>query len=96
MNQIHSEYLPNSAPSILHVNIRSLTKNLAKLEDRIIEMQLKPDIIAISETWLTDLKKDNIVLCWYHIIPGKCPQLNKGSAGGVGFFCENVPTFFFI
>jgi len=38
--------------SLLHVNIRSLTKNLEKLEELLAGITTLPDIIAITETRL--------------------------------------------
>lgn len=39
---------------ILHVNIRSIRKNLLKLETMINTFKYKPDIIICSEAWLID------------------------------------------
>jgi len=38
--------------SLLHVNIRSLTKNLEKLEELLAGIRTLPDIIAITDTRL--------------------------------------------
>ena len=39
---------------IMHVNTRSLHKNFEKLEELIREINISPDVIAISETKLKD------------------------------------------
>ena len=43
---------------MLHVNIKSLMKNMSKLEELILGMSISPDLIAISETWLTNSKTE--------------------------------------
>src|SRR6185437_7006066 len=45
--------LGHSDFSILHANIRSLTKNLDKLKDLLNICDFEPKAIAISETWLS-------------------------------------------
>ena len=48
--------IPKHGLSVLHVNTRSLIKNMSKLEELISGMSISPDLIAISETWLTNSK----------------------------------------
>ena len=52
--------IPKHGLSVLHVNIKSLIKNMSKSEDLILGMSLSPDLIAISETWLTNSKTVNV------------------------------------
>ena len=40
----------NQGLSVIHVNIRSLAKNLFKLENFLSDINFTPDIIAVSET----------------------------------------------
>ena len=41
----------NQSFLVLHVNIRSIQKNLNKLEELLVTINIKPDLIALSETW---------------------------------------------
>ena len=54
--------------AVLHVNIRSLIKNLDKLKELINAIEMTSDIIAISETWLEPSKLDKICLHGYSFI----------------------------
>ena len=58
--------IPKHGLSVLHVNIRSLIKNMSKLEELILGMSVNPDLIAISETWLTNSKAVNVNLPGYN------------------------------
>ena len=68
---------------ILHVNVRSLTKNFEKLEQLIMDINVFPDIIAVSETKL----KRSMALPH---LPGcnfvECDS--ETNAGGVGLFIK--------
>ena len=72
---------------ILHVNIRSLNKNIDKLEELLLELGKLPDIIALSET-----KLKNSFSCF---LDGyKFIQSNSDpNAGGVGLFVRNNINF---
>ena len=37
---------------VLHTNIRSLVKSVSKLEELLPDMNYKPDLIAVTETWI--------------------------------------------
>ena len=77
--------------SALHVNIRSLIKNMAKLKDMLTDMSVSPDLIAISETWLTNSKTVNVNLPVYNFLFANSPkrkQNSKHTAGGVGMFVK--------
>lgn len=81
----------NKGLSVLHINIRSLIKNMAKLEEMLLESSVDPDIIAISETWLTNSKTTNIHLPGYNFFFSNSTKgnvNNKYSAGGVGVFVK--------
>ena len=62
------QQVDNNEFTVLHVNIRSLIKNLDKLKELINAMKMTPDIIAISETWLEPSKLDKICLDGYSFI----------------------------
>ena len=42
--------------SALDVNVRSLIENVSELKYMLSDLSVSPDLIAISETWLTDSK----------------------------------------
>ena len=70
------------ALSLIHCNVRSLSKNLALLNDLISILSSKPDIIGISETKLNENSVDNIDLLGYNFY-----QTNSSTnAGGVGIY----------
>ena len=76
--------------TILHINIRSLNKNLDKLEDLLENMKHSPDLIAISETKLKNHHDLNIVS-----LPGYI-FINSNSTsfcGGVGLYIKQGLSF---
>ena len=78
--------IPKQGVSVLHVNIRSLIKNMSKLEELILDMSLSPDLFAISET-----KTVNVDLPGYNFFSEnsmKGKQNSKYAAGGVGMFVK--------
>jgi len=79
--------MKNKGFSILHCNIRSLKKNQTLLSDLLLSVKELPNIIAISETKLTDNNPFNISIPGYSFV---CVN-SKTSAGGVGFYVsENI------
>ena len=53
--QFRGNYKGNSRGlSIIHFNCRSMSANFDKIEDYLHDLEYKFDIIAISETWLSD------------------------------------------
>ena len=62
---LKSLYKANSI-SVIHVNIRSLAKNFYKLEELLNEMQVQPDIIAATETWLEPSRIKTVTLPGYN------------------------------
>jgi hypothetical protein len=76
--------------TILHVNVRSLNKNLDNLLILLKLLKFHFSIIAISESWETELNVD-----LFHI-PGyeKVSALRQnGRGGGVALFVDNSLTF---
>ena len=72
--------------SFLHVNIRSLTKNISLLEELLISFKISPDIVGICETKLN--KNTNISSVLLHTY--KFNFLNSESnAGGVGLYIKS-------
>ena len=70
----------NKGLSILHSNIRSLKKNLTFLNDILFSVKETPNIIAISETKLSDNNLLNVSIPGYSFLG----MNSKTSAGGVG------------
>jgi len=71
--------------SLLHVNIRSLTKNLEKLEELLAGIRTLPDIIAITETRLKNSMNFGFHLQGYSIEYHDFPS----NAGGVALFVKD-------
>jgi len=88
-----SHYLKNLKKTdltVLHLNVRSLTKNIEKVEELINTLQHMPDIIAISETKLN--LKSNIALIQ---LPGYTFEHvdSTSNAGGVGVFVKSSISY---
>ena len=70
--------------SLLHINIRSIVKNYSNLTNYIMNFTVKPDIIALSETKITEkVNSDALVDIDGYVF------VHKKSAthfGGVGFY----------
>ena len=76
----------NKMLSIFHINIRSYETNLIQLESLLANLTHRPDILALSETWLDDTNKVNHNLEGYssfHIVR----EPNKH--GGVSLFVRD-------
>ena len=52
--------------NIIHVNSRSLPKNSDNINSLIKSLHIQPDILVITETWLTDNNKQLYELTGYH------------------------------
>ena len=77
--------------SIMHFNIRSCKKNFDTLRIILESLSHKPDVICLSETWLTDINMHCFFLegfIAYHII-----RPDRKARGGVSCFVnENIPS----
>ena len=89
----------NKLLSIFHLNIRSLDHNQIQLESLLANLPHRPDILALSETWLNDNSKVDIYLEGYnsfHVVR----EPNKH--GGVSIFIrdylipENIEKFTYL
>ena len=61
----YNDSLPTSDSrilSVIHVNLRSIKGNLDKMITLLHALKYHPDIIAISEHWLTENNKDSFFL----------------------------------
>ena len=76
--------------SMLHLNMRSLPKNLSLLEDFIATVHEPPEIIAISETKLRENNIYNINIPGYSFINTN----SRTAAGGVAIYIANELDFF--
>ena len=72
----------NKSLAMLYINIRSLNKNFDKLYEMLVNMESKPDIIALSETWITNNRPDEYDIPGFEFLHTKSPTNN----GGVAFF----------
>ena len=60
----------NTNLSLVHFNMRSLSLNFEKMEDMLVECQIQPDIIAISETRMNEKSsKSEVNLRNYYFRP---------------------------
>jgi hypothetical protein len=87
------DFLPldNGSFSILHINCRSLKKNLNHVIELLSVIKLKPSIIALTETWLQDGDEHFLSIPTYTIL--SAPRVNR-RGGGVGFFVSNNVDYF--
>ena len=75
--------------SILHCNMRSLSKNVSLLQDILITLKETPSIIAISETKLSENSRLNINIPGYIFVNTN----SKTAAGGVGLYVSEELEF---
>ena len=66
VNDFQNKYAQSNESFLLHINIRSINKNLERLEELLVKLGKLPDIIAISETKLQT--KFNFCLNGYNFI----------------------------
>ena len=80
----------NKELSFLHVNIRSLSKNISLLEELMTSYRMLPDIIGICETKLNN----NNILDLIMLNKYSFHYTNSFSkAGGVGIYINNSMTY---
>ena len=76
--------------SLLHMNIRSIPKNISKLENYLHLLNHEFSIIGITETWLKDSTKELYSLDGYQPIHN-CRPIRSG--GGVSLLIKNHLEF---
>ena len=72
--------------SIFHVNVRSLNANQSKLVQLLLSLNLKFDMIVLSEIWSFNIQFYNNILDGYSLyfdLP------NKSNIGGIGVFMRS-------
>jgi exonuclease III len=79
----------NYSFSLLHVNIRSIQKNIDKLVQLVYDLGTSPDIIGLSETWVTQSSFFKPCLPSYRYVF----QPSTKRAGGVSFFIKDDIDF---
>ena len=88
-SKITFKSMKQNSLSVLVINIRSLNKNFPKLKILLHEIKIKPTVIIVSETWITDTKPFLFTLDDYNFF-------NKPSntrAGGAGIFLKKDINF---
>ena len=79
----------SNALTLFHCNIRSLPKNLSLLHDILYCLDSRPNIVAISETRLSENSVSNIELPHYyffhHDSPTAMSQKNENQSQGLIF-----------
>jgi len=85
--------LPPNAFSILNINARSLSANLTKIKLLLLNFPAKPDVLAISETWLLPNNSLKLFhLDGYNLI--SFPRTNKKKrGGGIALYINNLYNF---
>ena len=79
------------AISIISINMRSLQKNLALLEDFIYSLDKRPEILAITETRLNANSVCNVDLLNYELYHTDSPTLAGGSAIYIMKTLKSIP-----
>ena len=74
---------------ILHFNVRSLPKNINKLDEFLNDFQRMPDAIAISETKLNSNNVSKIKIPYYNFLRSD----SSTNAGGVGLYIKDTIKF---
>ena len=76
--------------SLFHVNARSLTKNFDNFELCLDSLNVKFDIIAVSENWLDKESKDSYNISGYQVIH---VVREKTRGGGCSLYIKNAITY---
>ena len=75
--------------SLLHVNPRSLYKNITQLTDYLKDINYKFSILAVSETWANEINSDHLVISGYNRV-----LMNRiEHGGGVAIFVDDKLSF---
>ena len=68
----------------MHNNIRSLSQNYIKLNILINNLKNKPDVISLSETWISSNQSKLFPIEGYDL--HLSPRLGNKKGGGVGVY----------
>ena len=80
-----SDFNNNTCTKLLHVNARSLKKNISNIIEFVNLVGTRFSVIGISETWLTDTT-DPLIQINDYSIEGSCRKNKKG--GGVALYIK--------
>ena len=81
-----TKFFNGRAVSLLSINIRSLNGNFNKLESLLDNLEFKPDVISVSETWIGARRSFIYSLEGYNFVFSPC----DGKSGGTGFFINQI------
>ena len=90
-DKIKKSKISNQSFSVLHMNIRSMQKNLGSLENYLETLDHKFTAIGISESWLKEYNVDRHVLDGYKAVHKYRPLR---SGGGVSIFIQDSLEYF--
>ena len=82
--EIKKSFYKANSISVIQVNIRSLAKNFYKLEELLHEMQVQPDIIVITETWLEPFSIKTVTLPGYNFFHTDALTASPNGTGQAG------------
>ena len=86
INDHVSSFDENSMFSIMHLNARSLLKNLDQLNVILKNLNRTFSVLGVSETWLTESTSDLVNIAGYNFVSSH----RKSKAGsGVGIYLQN-------
>ena len=86
INTYNKLFDPNTKLNILHINSRSLPRNIDNIVAFLNSLITPPDILVVTETWLSDRNKDFFQLPGYHSYH---LVRNVRAHGGVSIFISN-------
>ena len=89
--KLKSLNIRSSAFSLFHMNIRSVTKNLSKLDSLLSDIDHEFSIVALSETWL---KSDNYLLYGINNYNSEHSYRSTKGGGGVALYVKNDIEYF--
>ena len=72
--------------SIIHLNARSLLKNLDQLNLMLGSLKKPFSVIGISETWMTDCTAELVNITGYNFVSN---HRKSKTGGGVGIYLQN-------
>ena len=82
--------IQDSCFSITHANVRSVHKNLSKLEEYLFNLKVRFSVIALSETWLSESNSSLYAINGYSGVNN--PRTNR-KGGGVALHIRNDILF---
>ena len=84
------DFNPKKALIIIALNIRSFYKHIDQFTAMLTDLKYKPDIIVLTETWLTRSNKETASLDGYKVFH---TVRSETRGGGVSLFCRSDLSF---